>query len=132
MKIVLDTNILVSAIVFGGKPKDLIIQAVETGVVIYTSTFIETELERVLEEKFSFSKESITEVKRFVTDTFTKSEPKNIPKIIQRDISDNNILALATFVEADFIISGDNDLLDLAVYTDIPILTPHQFLDRKT
>lgn len=131
MRIVLDTNILVSAIVFGGKPKDLIVQTIETGEVIYISTFIESELQRVLKEKFSFGEERLAQVRNFVVDTFVKAEPKNVPKVIKRDVSDNNILALAASVEADYIISGDNDLLDLVVYTGIPILTPHKFLDRE-
>ncbi|MEK7170760.1 MAG: putative toxin-antitoxin system toxin component, PIN family [Patescibacteria group bacterium] len=131
MKIVLDTNVLVSAIVFGGKPKELIIRAIESGTILYISTFIEDELQRVLKEKFSFSEERLSEAGRFVADTFTKIEPKDVPKIIKRDISDNNILALAKAIQADFIISGDNDLLELVSYQKIPILTPDKFLESR-
>ncbi|MCR4277625.1 MAG: putative toxin-antitoxin system toxin component, PIN family [Candidatus Berkelbacteria bacterium] len=131
MKIVLDTNVLVSAIVFGGKPKELLIRSIETGTIIYTSAFIENELQRVLKLKFSFSQEQTSEAGRFIAETFVKIEPEDVPEIIKRDISDNNILALATAVGADYIISGDNDLLDLGAYGSIPILTSHQFLDSR-
>ena len=129
MKNVLDTNVLVSAIVFGGKPKDVIVGAVESGDVIYISTFVERELRRVLKEKFHFREEQLSDVKRFVEDAFIKTEPTSLPEIIKRDPSDNNILALAVGAAADYIVSGDNDLLELGSYQSIPILTPDQFLE---
>lgn len=131
MKIVLDTNILVSAIVFRGKPKRLIEEAIENGIVLYISPFIENELNRVLKEKFSFDKERLTEVRCFIKDNFIKTRPKNLPKVIKRDISDNNILALAEEVQSDYIISGDNDLVELGSYEEIPIKTPDQFIEIK-
>lgn len=131
MKIVLDTNVLVSAIVFGGKPKDIIVSVVESGEMLCISTFVKTELRRMLAEKFSFDEERLAEVEHFISDSFIRNEPTSVPKVIKRDLSDNNVLALATFVAADYIVSGDNDLLELGSYQGISILTPHQFLDRR-
>jgi predicted nucleic acid-binding protein len=46
-----------------------------------------------------------------------------------RDPKDNKILALAFEHSSDFIVSGDNDLLILNPYKNIPILTPNGFLE---
>ena len=85
----------------------------------------------MLAEKFSFDEERLAEVEHFISDSFIRNEPTSVPKVIKRDLSDNNVLALATFVAADYIVSGDNDLLELGSYQGISILTPHQFLDRR-
>ncbi|SRR3989344_1111725 len=132
MKIVLDTNVLVSAIVFRGKPKQLIVKAIESNIELFISPFVETELNRVLGGKFSFDKERLAEVRRFIRDSFIETEPKSLPKIIKRDISDNNILALAEETQADYIISGDSDLLELGSYREIPIMTPDNFLETRS
>jgi len=49
---------------------------------------------------------------------------------ISRDVDDDKFLALAVTGQADAIISGDGDLLELVTHEGIPILTPAQFLQR--
>ena len=49
---------------------------------------------------------------------------------ISRDPDDDKFLALAAIGQADAIISGDRDLLELVTYEGIPILTPAQFMQR--
>jgi len=47
------------------------------------------------------------------------------------DVDDDKLLALAVTGQADAIVSGDRDLLDLVAHEDIPVLTPAQFLQRS-
>jgi uncharacterized protein len=49
---------------------------------------------------------------------------------ISRDEDDDKFLALAVTGQADAIISGDSDLLELVAHEGIPVLTPAQFLQR--
>lgn len=56
--------------------------------------------------------------------------PARIPPTILRDPADDEVLAVALSVSADFIVSGDNDLLDLQAFRRIPIVTPRDAVER--
>ena len=56
--------------------------------------------------------------------------PAPLPQPVCRDADDDAVLALARAAQVDFIVSGDNDLLDLQTFQHIPILTPAQALHR--
>ena len=55
--------------------------------------------------------------------------PTNPMPTICRDLADNNILQLAEFVNANFIVTGDKDLLDLTIFDSTKIVTPRIFHD---
>ncbi len=57
-------------------------------------------------------------------------EPATLPAPISRDPDDDEVIACAIAARADAIVSGDFDLLTLASYQDIPILTVNQVVDR--
>jgi uncharacterized protein len=57
-------------------------------------------------------------------------DPKEVPPAIVRDPKDRAVLACAVGGMADFIVSGDKDLLVLRVYEDIAIVSADQFLQR--
>jgi len=128
--IVLDTNVLISAIVFGGKPREIFKLIIERKVLLATSDYILGELETVLQRsKFSFPKETVRTILNEIISLSDIVYPKNKISIITRDPDDNNILECAITAKANVIISGDNDLLDLKVFKTIPILTPRDFLE---
>jgi len=58
MRIVVDTNVIVSALVFGGLPRKVLELAAEGVCAIYFSAPIQAEVERILEEKFGWSREA--------------------------------------------------------------------------
>ena len=131
MKIVLDTNILISAIVFDGKPEiilKLIIQ--RKSITAITSNILMNELLGVLKKKFKYSKFELNRIRKLIRDNFLIIKPDIIPKIIKNDPFDNQVLAVAIKSSADFIISGDNHLLKLKRYKNILITTPHNFLRK--
>lgn len=129
MKIVCDTNVLISAIIFGGNAKR-IIQLVSEGVLTnYISPAIIHELENVLiRPKFGFSKEEVSEIVLLFYETFEYIIPENSVDDISNDPDDNRILELALDANADYIISGDKHLLELDSWNDIQILKPAQFI----
>ena len=65
-----------------------------------------------------------------MTDAFIVVEPKSEKPSICRDKDDNNILHVADYINADIIITGDNDLLDLKKFNKIDIVRPRQFMDK--
>ena len=129
-RIFIDTNILVSAIVFDKKELELIIRSIDQGDSIFVSEHIVEESIRVFEKKFheyieifnKFIKTSELEViKRKVYNKKIKNY-KNI-----RDKYDAHVIACAEAVNCEYIISGDKDLLSYK-HKKIRILRSSEFL----
>jgi hypothetical protein len=130
-KIVFDTNVLVSALLFKTSKSRLAYEKALLNHQIISSLECYKELVEVLSRpKFSkyFSEidKSIFLINYFHSTQFVKV---NIVVEVCRDPKDNKILALAFEHSSDFIVSGDNDLLILNPYKNIPILTPNGFLE---
>lgn len=136
MKVVLDNNVLVSAFLWQKQLKPIYF-AIKNGDIIPCFTQ-ETwqELQRVLKYpklKSQIEKSSITAEETLgmiaAQGHFVES-PIEIPTIIKEDSSDNHLLACVVVSQAQFIISGDQHLLKLKQFQNIPILTPRQFLNQ--
>jgi putative PIN family toxin of toxin-antitoxin system len=130
-KIEFDTNVLVSALLFKTSKSRLAYEKALLNHQIISSLECYKELVEVLSRpKFSkyFSEidKSIFLINYFHSTQFVKV---NIVVEVCRDPKDNKILALAFEHSSDFIVSGDNDLLILNPYKNIPILTPNGFLE---
>ena len=131
MKIVLDTNVLISGIVFGGKPRAILeLIVVEKKITGIISRAVFSELLGVLKVKFKYSQNQLIKIEKLISENFIIIHPQNIPKIIKEDDFDNQILAIAEEVPIDYIISGDNHLLQVKVHKDVPIIPPHYFVDK--
>lgn len=127
LKVVLDTNVIVSAIIFGGKPK-LILNLIQSEKVDgYISRFIIAETCEILRQKFKLTEtESVEET---IKKSFSFVEPAFSINIIKACPADNKILACALAAKADYLISGDKKhILLLKKIKNIPILSPEQFL----
>lgn len=133
MKVVLDTNVLVSARVFGGKPRQILelitLERTLTGV---SSQVLLDEYLGVLREKFSHDEAMLQRIKKVTQAYFEIVSPQHIPSVITYDPPDNQVLAVTHETTIDFIISGDNDLLTLKEYNGISIVTPDTFLKDTT
>lgn len=131
MKVVLDTNVLVSAIVFGGKPRVIleliVVEKKLTGVI---SKMALNELLDVLKVKFKYSRDHLIKIEDLIEENFVVTNPRNIPKIIKEDDFDNQFLAILNETEVNYIISGDNHLLKVQKYKGVLIITPHYFVDK--
>lgn len=129
IKLVLDTNIYLSAILFGGLPEHILDLARSGIITIYCSDFIIAELQKILKSKFEWDSVKIDTTILEIQSITTRVATINELNIIKEDPSDNNILACALDSDATFIISGDRHLLKLKRYRGIQILTARQFLD---
>lgn len=127
LRVVIDTNIVISALNFGGNPKAVLELARKNRIHNITSPFIINEVEKVLTQKFGWHMEVTREV---LTDFRGFSHILNPAETIAV-ISyppDNRILECAMAGRAYFIISGDHHLTDLKTYGSIKIVTPAEFL----
>lgn len=131
MNVVLDTNVLISGIVFGGKPRTILeLIVVEKKISGIISKFVLDELLGVLESKFKYSREQLNKVEELIKECFIIVNPKTVPKIIKDDPFDNQIIAIVNEINIGYIISGDNHLLKIKNYKKVPIVTPENFVTK--
>lgn len=133
MRVVIDTNVWLSALLWGGQPNFILqlvekkqIQAVSSEEILneLTDIFQKPKLQKRLNQ-LNFSAEAVILVaKRLMT--FVAIEAIIIPEL--RDPKDQMILATAITGNAKVVISGDKDLLVLHPFADISILSPQDFL----
>jgi uncharacterized protein len=125
---VLDTNVLVSGLGWGGLPA-AILDAVSDGrVVLITSAPLLDELRRVLAyPKLAKVVGDAAGLADIIAASSVVVEPDRVLAVVN-DESDNRVLEAAAAAAADYIVSGDKDLLDLSSFEGIPIVTAAQFV----
>jgi len=128
-KVVLDTNIIVSAIVFGGKPRQVLSLVYSFQVQGFISRFIITEVLEVLRKKFDFPPVKLRKVEALLLKNFILVEPKKSLSLIRGCLADNRILECAREAKVDYLVSGDKKhLLPLKKVKNFQILTAGRFL----
>jgi len=129
LKVVIDTNIFIST-VLGGKTSGKICELLIKGnfKLLYTLDLLD-ELRYVLFTKdLEYNKTDIEIILTFIKAEAIFVQPSK--KIfLCRDPKDNIVLECASAGKADAIITGDKDLLSMKSFSNIPILTPRQFLN---
>ena len=128
VRVVLDTNVWISALNFGGKPAQILKLAVKGRIRLYSSQTLFAELLGVLRKKFDYSDEKIEEVEVLFKKRVKFREPRTTLNVIKTDPSDNRVLECALETEADYIVSGDKDLLNLESFRGIRIVSAADFL----
>ena len=130
VKVVVDTNVLVSALLFGGKPGKLI-PLWQRGKIrpLASKEIIEEYLRVFTYPKFKLAEEDVN----FLLYNEILPHVKIIdvqpgPRIIKKDPEDDKFIRCALVGKAKRIISGDQHLLALGTYQKIKILTPSDFL----
>jgi len=128
-RIVLDTNVLISAILFGGPPREALKLVISGTVDCSLSIAILDELRDVLRRpKFGFSPEQSFNVLEELHAVCDIINPMVKINVITEDHDDNKILECAVEAKSAFIVSGDRHLLDLIEFRGIKILTPSAYL----
>ncbi len=128
LRVVLDTNVVISGLLFGGPPRQVLERALEGSIELFTSPPLEEELERVLRMKFPSALSAIHETLAALQEVTTPVVPRRAVSAIPEDPSDNRVLECALAARADAILSGDHHLLRHQKFRAIPILTPQAFL----
>lgn len=134
-RLVLDTNVLVSAFLWQGQPGRLIEMAGEKEVRLFSSRPLLEELEATLTKKKlskyvaatgSTPAQLLGAYKRLCTIVTAQQ----LSTRVSRDADDDVVLACAIAAKADFVVSGDDDLLVLSSFQGISILTVSDALKR--
>lgn len=126
--IVIDTNVYLSALVFGGNPRTLLELVTAGSVDAVTSEHIYVEMRRVIAQKFpQFS----TEYRGFevlLRECTIVVPLGSVAVQACRDPDDNAVIETALVGLCETIVTGDTDLLALGEYDEVSILTPREFL----
>lgn len=130
IKVVLDTNVLVSAVIFGGKPDQILNLAREGKIQLFISPAILAEFGGILLSKFHFSPEMAAGAVVEIGFLSTMIKPKQRLKVIQQDEPDNRVLECALAAKANYIISGDRHLLALHTFRGMQVVDPAGFLQE--
>jgi putative PIN family toxin of toxin-antitoxin system len=126
-RVVLDTNILISAFRFGGKPKAILELTLDKALLALTSEPLKDELVRLLARKFFMKPGLIEEICAPLWEVSEWIEPK-IRLNLCPDEPDNRVLECALEGHAAYIVTGDRHLLNLRPMKGLVILTPDAFL----
>lgn len=129
--LVIDSNVWISALVFGGKPRQLFEQVVQRGITIAVSAPILEEVRRNMQRKFPEFLEDFEELLIVLSSHLQYVTLGSISISVCRDPDDDKIIETAILSQASTIVSGDKDLLSLSRYESIEILRPGEFLVKS-
>ena len=129
IRVVLDTNIYISALMFGGLPGSLLDLALLQSFSLVISPALLDELDEKLRLKFEVSGEDTSIIRAKLENNAEIVRPDIILDVIKDDPDDNRVLECAVKGTADYIVTGDRHLLKLGSFGAISIVTVRQFLD---
>lgn len=135
LKVVLDTNVLVSGIIASGYSSTIVDAAQRGQIQLITSTSLLQEFSEVITRRHIVRKYPLVVQMADILLDFLRAFAIFVPGIPRESVSsdqdDDFVLACARDGQANCIVSGDPDLLDLQSYRGIPILTPRAFVETK-
>jgi len=130
IKVVLDTNVFISALFWKGAPYQIFKRILEGAILNFVSPQILAEIKERLLDKFKLPPEKVKEFLEIIVFNSQLVYPKKKLNIVKKDPKDNKILECALEAKASFVISGDGHLLEIKKYKGIKIVSPKEFLSK--
>ncbi|HEY1325804.1 MAG TPA: putative toxin-antitoxin system toxin component, PIN family [Casimicrobiaceae bacterium] len=132
MRVVFDTNILISALLFpGGRGEAALRRIIEERDELVLSKPIVDELLGILARKFFRDAEELAHVAVFISDIATLVRPRRRLAIV-KDEPDNRVLECALTGNAEAIVTGDHELLALREFRGVRVLSLRDYLQSST
>ncbi|MCY3016617.1 MAG: putative toxin-antitoxin system toxin component, PIN family [Planctomycetota bacterium] len=133
---VLDTNVVIAALLWNGPPSSLLTRATERqDLVLVTSPTLLAELTDILAlpkfwNRLADAATSVEELVAAYRDATVLVTPREVPRVVADDVDDDHVIAAAVAARAQCIVTGDRThLLPLGAHGDIAIISPRQCLD---
>jgi putative PIN family toxin of toxin-antitoxin system len=129
VRVVIDTNVLVSALIVGGKPRRLVLKLLEEHTVILSLPILAELADVLARDKFIVK---TSQADRFLASLVRKSKivtPGSRFKVISEDPDDDVVLNTAYNGKADYIVTGDRHLLSLKEFKMTKIVKVTQLLE---
>ena len=126
MNIVFDSNIYIAAFATHGVCH-LMLESCITEHGVFISDFILGEIKEKLIKKIKLPPETVDEIISYLGEQAIVTNPKNLVSDICRDPDDDNIISLGLAAKAEYIVTGDRDLLDIGQYASLHMVSPKEF-----
>jgi putative PIN family toxin of toxin-antitoxin system len=126
-----DSNLYISALIWGGKPQQLLEIALARKVRLFISDAIMDEVLEVLETKFNHSPKRLALEKEYIGKCTVRCVPKVRLDVVKDDPDDNRILECAVHSRSEAIITHDKDLLRMKSYQGIRMMKVNEFLREE-
>jgi putative PIN family toxin of toxin-antitoxin system len=128
VKVVFDTNVFIAALLTQGLCSRLLHRARAGEFALEASPFIMGEVHRTLSRKFKLTREEIAWSTTPVVEAVSRIiEPEVVNQGICSDADDDNILACAVTARAEYLVTGDSELLKLGSFQGVTIVSPRDF-----
>jgi putative PIN family toxin of toxin-antitoxin system len=128
VRVVLDINVIVSALLFGGYPERIFLAGLRGEIKLLTSHALLQELESVLSKKFKLGVRLVKDAMDLLKTLAEIVETTSQLKVIAQPDDDNRVLECAVDGKAEFIVTGDaKHILPLKEYKGIKVVTPSEF-----
>ena len=129
MRVVLDTNVIVSGLNFPGNERLVLELAFRGRFELYLSNFILNEVAGVLERKFDWNEERSAQALNALRNAASIIDPQRLPDMVQAGHPDNRILECAVAANAQYLVTGDRKhLMPLEEHHGASILNAPRFL----
>ncbi len=126
MRIVLDTNVIVSAFAARGLCESLFELCLGSYEILLSETLLD-EIRRNLAKKLKLERQTVADIERLLRENGSLMEPASVATDACRDADDLHILGLAKMGKAKYLVTGDDDLLTVKRMGRCRIVTPRQF-----
>ena len=135
MRLVLDTNVVVSALIWGGVPYKLIEAAAAGDIELVTSPALLAELRDVLgrehlASRLAQQRSNVEQAFGFYGELAISVSPLTTPRVVPDDVDDDHVIAAAVAGSAEIVVSGDRHLLSLGSHQGISIVNAAETLRR--
>ncbi len=130
-RVVIDTNVLVSALINNEKSRKLVLKSLEEQTVILSSQMLAELADVISRNKFSVTSSQVNKFISILVKKATMVSVHSIPKVILEDPDDDVVLTTALIGKAEYVVTGDKHLLKIACYKKIQIVSVNQFIQIK-
>lgn len=135
MRLVLDTNVVVSALVWGGVPYKLIVAAAAGDIELVTSPALLAELRGVLgrehlASRLARQRSNVEQAIDLFAELAIKVSPLATPRVVPGDVDDDHVIAAAVAGSAEVVVSGDRHLMAIGSHQSIAIVNAIEAVRR--
>ncbi|NOQ22973.1 MAG: putative toxin-antitoxin system toxin component, PIN family [Candidatus Aegiribacteria sp.] len=131
MQVVVDTNVLISAVFFGGKPGQILDAWQKKKIELVISTEILAEYIDVLHRlSAKYPKVDVSQIITLIASFSLIVEARSLEEKVCEDPDDDKFIAAAIAGSSNVIITGDAHLLDVSGYSDIEMIEPAAFIEK--
>jgi uncharacterized protein len=134
-RLLLDTNVVVGALLWRGPPEQLMSLAVEQELELISSPVLLAELRRTfgyprLAKRLAALQTDVDTLMHSYQAIVTQVDPEQVERVVPGDSDDDHVIAAAVAAQAQWIVSGDRHLLSLGSHQGVAILGVRQALER--